>query len=91
MPVQVMTSSHMPEHMGYSNQFRQVISPTGQQSSIYAPNQSFIPPGGNYLCKIASSSMMHGSIHPIQQSHHSNLSSINIAQSNYIPNYQFRH
>lgn len=57
MPVQqLITNSQihgqihpMSESMGYSSQFRPIISPTAQQSGVYAQKQSYVPPGGIFI------------------------------------------
>lgn len=56
IPVQqVVTTSQLPgqmhpmgESLTYSSQFRPVISPTGQQSGVYAQRQSYMAPGSTF-------------------------------------------
>jgi len=56
MPVQqVITNSQVPNHihpisesLSYSNQFRPIISPTGQQSGLYGQKQLYVAPGSNF-------------------------------------------
>jgi hypothetical protein len=56
MPVQqIITNSQLPNHihpmsesLSYSSQFRPIISPTGQQSGLYGPKQSYVVPGSNF-------------------------------------------
>lgn len=75
-----------------------MVGPTAQQSGIYAQKQSFVPAVGTFA---NSSSIMQGSVHnsllpgsiyqqPMNQSNMHNINNINVAQSNYIPNYQIR-
>lgn len=78
--------------MGYSSQFRPMISPTAQQSGFYAQKQSYVAPGCNFLANSASSSAMTSSFYPAQQAPLPTVgSNVVVTQSNYVPNYQFRH
>jgi len=101
MPVQVTNNGHVKfnngqmlstngqiaQGMGYSIHNHSSMNPNNTQSGIYAQKQSVIPPGGILSFIIVASSLMHGSIRPVRYSQHFNLSNVDVAQSNYIPNY----
>ena len=99
IPVQqVMTNSQIPgqviymnDSLSYSSHYRPMTSPTGIQSGVYTQKQSNFIPASNFFLIKDSSSIISGSFIPVHQSQIPNVGpNFNIAQSNYVPNYQFR-
>lgn len=99
IPVQqVMTNSqihgqviHMNDSLSHSSHYRPMMSPTDIQSGVYTQKQSNFIPASKYFLNRDSSSVISGSFIPVHQSQIPKIgSNFNIAQSNYVPNYQFR-